>query len=217
MSGDVYEARDEQRQPDTGEGFSAATILFGLILLILGSLWLLDVAGIFNVTWTLVGSVVLILIGTILIGVARHGSHGGMIFLGIVLSFIVLLGSLASWPTFEGGVGDRTITPAGMSELEDEYNWGVGSHLIDFTELELPEGETDVRIQMGVGDLQIRVPEDASYEIDWSVGVGESQVFERNQSGVSLNGSFESDDYDSAERRFAIEIQLGIGALEVQE
>jgi hypothetical protein len=197
------------------EGISPATILFGLILLVLGSLWLLDVADIISVTWTLVGSVILILLGLALIAVARHGSHGGMIFLGIVLSFVVMLGSLASWPTFEGGVGDRAITPATMAELEEEYSWGAGSQVIDFRNLEFPPGETSVRIQMGMGDLEIHLPDDVAHQVDWSVGVGNVQVFERDQSGVGLSGTYEDDDYEATERQLSIEIQLGMGSVEV--
>jgi hypothetical protein len=203
--------------PETQDSVSPGTILFGLILLILGTLWLLDISDVISVTWTLVGSVVLILIGVLLIGAARHGSHGGMVFLGIVLSFVVLLGSLASWPSFEGGVGDRAITPTSMDELESQYNWGVGSQQINLGDVQLPEGVTEVRVQMGVGDLEIIVPEDVAYQIDWTVGLGDAQILERNQSGVSLNGTFESDDYDTAGQQLSLEIQLGMGALEVRE
>jgi hypothetical protein len=216
VTGDVQE-RPIYAEPEGEhqEGMSPATILFGLILLILGSLWLLDVADIISVTWTLVGSVILILIGLALIAVARHGSHGGMIFVGIVLSFVVMLGSLASWPSFEGGVGDRAITPTTMAELEAEYSWGAGSQVIDFRQLEFPAGETSVRIQMGMGDLELLVPDDVAHEVEWSVGVGDVKVFDRSQSGVGLNGTYEDDDYNTAERQLSIDIQLGMGAVEV--
>jgi hypothetical protein len=216
VTGDVQE-RPIYAEPEGEhqEGMSPATILFGLNLLILGSLWLLDVADIISVTWTLVGSVILILIGLALIAVARHGSHGGMIFVGIVLSFVVMLGSLASWPSFEGGVGDRAITPTTMAELEAEYSWGAGSQVIDFRQLEFPAGETSVRIQMGMGDLELLVPDDVAREVEWSVGVGDVKVFDRSQSGVGLNGTYEDDDYNTAERQLSIDIQLGMGAVEV--
>jgi hypothetical protein len=217
MTGDTKERSGfaEETFEEPG-GMSPATVLFGLVLLILGSLWLLDVSNVVNVTWTLVGSAILILIGVLLIAVARHGSHGGMIFVGIVLSVIVLLGSMASWPSFEGGVGDRAITPETLTELEAEYTWGAGSQEIDLRQVDFPDGATDIRIQMGMGDLNVRVPDDMAYRIDWSVGVGDVQVFERSQSGVGLNGTYEDEDYDSAERQLEIEIQLGMGAVEVR-
>jgi hypothetical protein len=214
VTGPVF---DTPSHPDVRESVSPATILFGLILLMLGMLWLLDVAGVFDITWTLVGSFVLILIGVLLIAAARHGSHGGMIFLGIVLSVVVLLGSLASWPSFEGGVGDRAISPTSMTELESEYNWGVGSQEIDLSSIDFPEGETSIAVQMGVGDLQIHLPSGLAYHIEWSVGLGDAQILDRNQSGISLDGTYESDGFDDAERQLSIEVQLGMGALEVRE
>jgi hypothetical protein len=214
VTGPVF---DTPSHPDVRESVSPATILFGLILLMLGMLWLLDVAGVFDITWTLVGSFVLILIGVLLIAAARHGSHGGMIFLGIVLSVVVLLGSLASWPSFEGGVGDRAISPTSMTELESEYDWGVGSQEIDLRSIDFPEGETSIAVQMGVGDLQVHLPPGLAYHIEWSVGLGDAQILDRNQSGISLDGTYESDGFDDAERQLSIEVQLGMGALEVRE
>jgi hypothetical protein len=208
---------DSPTQPDSRDGVSPATILFGLVLLMLGMLWLLDVAGMFDITWTLVGSFILILIGVLLIAAARHGSHGGMIFLGIVLSVVVLLGSLASWPSFEGGVGDRAISPGSITDLASEYNWGVGSQEIDLRAIDFPEGETLIAVQMGVGDLQIHLPPDLAYHIEWSVGLGDAQILDRNQSGISLDGTYESEGYEDAERQLSIEVQLGMGALEVRE
>lgn len=207
----------EQATPDARQTMSLTTVLFGLILLALGTLWLLDVGDVLSVTWTLVGSVLLIVIGVVLLLAAQHGSHGGMIFLGIVLSVIVLFGSLASVPSFDGGVGDRAIAPVDVADLESEYNWGVGSQEIDLRDVELPDGETAVSIQMGTGDIEIRVPDDVAVHVDWRIGLGDAQVLERSQSGFSLNGSYESDGYDDADRQLSLEIQLGLGALEVRE
>ncbi len=202
--------------PAEESGVSPATILFGLILLTLGALWLLDVSGAMSVTWTLVGSVILILIGVLLIVAARQDAHGGMIFLGIVLSAVVLLGSLASWPSFEGGVGDRQIAPQTMEELEAEYSWSVGNQEVDLTQLDYPDGETDVSIRLGTGNLEVTLPDDVGYRIEWTVGLGNADIFDENHTGVSLGSTYTSDDVDDARSVLVLDLQVGLGNLEVR-
>jgi hypothetical protein len=197
------------------DGVSPATILFGVILLTLGGLWLLDVAGAISVTWTLVGSIMLILIGILLIVAARQDSHGGMIFLGIVLSAIVLLGSLASWPSFDGGVGDQQIAPHTFTEVEREYAWSVGNQEVDLSNVEFPDGETEILIRLGTGNLEVTMPEDVGYRITWSVGLGNADIFEENHTGIGLDGTKEED--VDADAVIVLELSVGLGNLEVYQ
>jgi hypothetical protein len=213
MSGNVSEARHETDRPGD---VSPATILFGVILLMLGVLWLLDIGDIIDVTWTLVGSVTLILIGIMLIVTARRDSPEGMIFLGIVLSAVVLLGSLASWPSFEGGVGENDIAPASFEQVEAEYSWAVGSQEIDFSDVSFPEGATSVELRLGTGNIQVIIPDDVAVRVDWSIGLGNADVFDENRSGVNPGGSYQSEGFDSAETQLEIDVSLGMGSLEVR-
>ncbi|TVR68749.1 MAG: hypothetical protein EA415_15835 [Sphaerobacteraceae bacterium] len=215
MSQNVYESGEYNERQSSG--VSPATILFGLILVSLGLLWLLDVSGVMSVTWAIVGSVMLVIIGVLLIVAARQDSHGGMIFLGIILSGVVLLGSLASWPSFEGSIGDEQISPTTMSELQSEYSLSVGSQEIDLTGLTFPEGETDIEIRHGTGDLEIILPDNAAYRIEWSVGLGDAQVLDQNRSGFGQDGVWESDDIEQADVVVNLDVQLGLGALEVRQ
>jgi hypothetical protein len=208
---------DSRVETADAEGLSPATILFGLILVTLGGLWLLDVSDVMSVTWTLVGSVMLIIIGALLIAVARQDSHGGMIFLGIVLSAVVLLGSLASWPSWEGGVGDTQISPNSVAELEAEYSWSVGNQQVDLSNLELPDGETEIAVRLGTGNMEIVLPEDADYVINWSVGLGNADIFDESHTGVSRDGSYTSSSFEDAESAIILDVQLGIGNLEVRQ
>lgn len=216
MSQHVYDEGGGYQEREA-EGVSPATILFGLVLVSLGLLWLLDAAGVFSVTWTVVGSVMLVIIGLLLIAAARQDSHGGMIFLGVVLSGVVLLGSLASWPSFEGSVGDEQIAPTALTELEGEYALSVGNQEIDLTGLSFPDGETEVTVRLGTGNLEIDLPDDVAYRIEWSVGLGEALVLDEEHSGFGLDGEWVSEDIDEADAVLVMEIQLGLGTLEVRQ
>ncbi len=208
-----------QTQPvrDSDQGLSLASIVFGLILISLGVVWILDIAGLIGVTWTLVGGAALILIGVALLIGSREGPHGGMIFLGIVLSVVVILATLASWPTFEGGVGDRSEVPATFTEVEESYNWALGSQFVDLRNVDFPEGETELEVHLGTGDLEVRIPTDIAYRIEWSVGLGDAKILDYNQSGISLDGIHESDGYEDADVRLLLDIRVGMGAVEVRQ
>lgn len=197
------------------QGLSIGTILFGVILLALGVLWLLDAAGAIDVTWTFVGAVMLVLIGVALLIGAREGSHGGMIFVGLVLTVVVLAGSFITVPAFWNGVGERETVPETFEAVEESYNWGVGSQRIDFREVAFPEGETEISVQLGTGELLIFVPSDIGVDVSWRVGMGEAQVLDREHSGIGLNGDHQTANYDEQERQLRLSIQLGMGSVEV--
>jgi hypothetical protein len=196
---------------------SVGTVLFGMILVTLGLLWLLDVSGAIDVTWTFVSAVMLILVGGVLIIGAREGSHGGLVFLGLVLSAIVLIGSLATWPSFGGGVGDRETAPTLFSEVESEYRWGMGSERYDFRNVEFPEGDTEIRVSLGMGDLEMIFPDDIGVRVEYQVGAGDVTALEREQSGVGIRGSTQTDGFEESEQRVIIDVQVGLGSVEVRQ
>lgn len=207
---------DTGPEPLEERNVSLATVLFGLILVTLGGLWLLDVTSVMDVTWTLVGSVILILIGVLLIVAARQDSHGGMIFLGIVLSAIVLLGSLATWPSFDGGVGDRTIAPPEVEELEAEYTWSIGNQEVDLTGIDLPDGETEIAVRLGTGNLEVMIPDDVGYRIEWTVGLGNADILDESHTGFGLGDTYTSENIDEAESVLVLDLQVGLGNMEVR-
>lgn len=202
---------------EPGGGISLGTILFGLILLAIGVLWLLDLTGALDITWTIVGAVMLVLVGLALFVGAREGSHGGLVFLGIVLSVVVLFGSLATWPSFNTEVGERSIAPESVEAIEDEYEWGAGESTLDLRDVDFPEGETDVSIQLGAGEVVVYVPEDIGVRIDWQAGVGNVQIIGREQSGFGIDGSYETEGFADEPIRLFLDVQVGAGRIEVRQ
>lgn len=207
---------DSGPEPIEERNVSLATVLFGLILVTIGGLWLLDVTSLMDITWTLVGSVILILLGVLLIVAAREDAHGGMIFLGIVLSAIVLLGSLATWPSFDGGVGDRMIAPSAVEELDEEFTWAIGSQEVDFTGMEFPDGETEVVVRLGTGTLEVMIPDDVGYRIEWSVGLGSADILDESHTGFGLGNTYVSENIDETEAVLVLDLEVGLGDMEVR-
>jgi hypothetical protein len=193
----------------TERTFSMGRLLSGVLLVVLGVLWLVEEFTDVDIAWASVLPVILILIGVGLMFGAATGTHGGLITLGIVVTVLVVLSSavevLVDVP-FRGGFGDHQETPI---TLEEEYRWAIGSMRIDLTEVPDPAGTTELSV--GIGELVVIVPTGVSVWVEADAGVGEVVVFDQTESGISPEGTFGN---DGAE--WHIIARIGIGKVEVR-
>ncbi len=116
-----------------------------------------------------------------------------------------------------GGVGD---TNANLERVRLENltaNTGVGE--FDIT---LPGGTYDVKVNSGVGTVILDVPESSGVELIIHGGIGGVNVpghFDKVTDGDNFlgdEGTWRSENYESAETRIRIEINKGIGDLTIR-
>jgi hypothetical protein len=163
---------------------TAGRLAFGLVLLGIGAGWLLEALGV-DIPWDLVLPSVLIAIGGLLIITARSGAgHGGLITGGVVLTVVLLIGTAFDVP-FTGGVGERTVRPTELV-MDREVELGMGELTLDLTEVDFATiaGGTELRARVGVGQLMVIVPDDASIRVEARSGLGNVQVFGQEEGGV---------------------------------
>jgi phage shock protein PspC (stress-responsive transcriptional regulator) len=87
-----------------------------------------------------------------------------------------------------GGVGERTDRPATVAEIKPEYRVGVGKMTLDLRRIELPAGDTDVKLVVGVGEAIVRVPENACVSTDAQIGAGQADVIDGDgESGIDVD------------------------------
>jgi predicted membrane protein len=189
--------------------FSMGRLLSGVLLVVLGVLWLVEEFTDLHIAWASVLPVILILIGVGLMFGAATGSHGGLITLGIFITILVVLSSavevLVDVP-FRGGVGDHQESPA---TLEAEYRWAVGSMRIDLTDVVDLTGTTELSV--GIGELVVIVPNGVTVWVEADGGLGEVVVFGQTQSGISPETT-----YGSEGAELHIIARIGIGKVEVK-
>jgi predicted membrane protein len=114
----------------------------------------------------------------------------------------------------DGGVGDREYQPASASELRDRYEIGIGSIDVDLTDVELPDGRTDLNVDVGMGEALVYVPRGACVTTDVQIGAGASDIFDRENDGVDV--AFADDPTPPAGRpELHINADIGVGAIEV--
>jgi phage shock protein PspC (stress-responsive transcriptional regulator) len=92
----------------------------------------------------------------------------------------------------DGQAGDRSITPMVPSDLDREYRHAIGVLRLDLSNLQLPPGQTPLKLSMGAGQVEVTVPWDAEVEARAEVGAGTFDLFGNRQTGVNLDGKSRS-------------------------
>jgi Cell wall-active antibiotics response 4TMS YvqF len=167
---------------------SATRLVAGVLLVLLGVGWLLEVLDVVDVPWDLLLPVALVLVGLALLSTARlERGHGGLIVTGVVLSVLLLVGSSIDVP-FGGGVGDRLYRPATPADLRGDYQLGLGQLTVDLGNLPTLEGVDveHVRVRLGMGKLIVIVPDTLPVLVEARAGLGNVQVFDVEGSGVDV-------------------------------
>jgi cell wall-active antibiotic response 4TMS protein YvqF len=86
-----------------------------------------------------------------------------------------------------GGVGQREYRPTSVASLRPEYKLGMGQLNVDLRSLELPAGQTAVKLRVGFGEAHLQVPEGVCVATDAQVGVGAIDIPQRVGDGADVN------------------------------
>jgi phage shock protein PspC (stress-responsive transcriptional regulator) len=116
-----------------------------------------------------------------------------------------------------GGIGDREWDVERVRDLDDEYELAIGSGVLDLSRLN-PGSRTipEIDVSVGIGELEIIVPEGAEVTVDVEVGAGEYDVLGHSDDGVGLDLE-RTRDGDPGSDRFVINAHVGLGDLQIRE
>jgi phage shock protein PspC (stress-responsive transcriptional regulator) len=211
---EVAKAPAGPRSPVPGVTLAGLLIVVGLLALITHfSGWDIGARG-------FLGSALLVVGLGLVVGAFTGGrtARGGLIALGVVLSLGLITASSVDWRHAGDGVGDRTYLPSTVAEVPGTYRGGVGDLTVDFTRLarDVASDPVTTRIEHGVGDLQIVVPDSADVRLEIEHGLGDVEVFDR---GSATSGFFpgtgSSSWTDDGQAEFVLTINNGVGDVEV--
>jgi phage shock protein PspC (stress-responsive transcriptional regulator) len=141
----------------------------------------------------------------------------GRIVLGIVagLLLIALAGLLlAIRVPFFSGIGDRTEQPALAQDVHSKYTLGVGNLDLDFGGVELPKGQTFVKAELGIGDLRVTVPKDATVKVEARAQVGDVTLFDEHEHGTHVRS--QAFDRTGSGRVLVLDARTGVGRVIVE-
>ncbi len=158
-----------------------ARITWNVIVVTLGVMIALNWADVTDISTHTMVTVSLALTAVGLLLSAFYGRARGLIVIGMVLTLLAL-------PTnvdVNGGVGDRTWTPATVAEAaSSQYELGIGSAKLDLRPLVSSMQSTEasyINARVGIGDLVVLIPYEstARFVIQASTSAGDITLPDR--------------------------------------
>ena len=192
--------------------------VLGALLLLFGGVWMLRETGLVDIGWRAIGSLLLVALGIGLVVTARSRGGGGLVVLGAGLAVALAVSSGVESGKFSFGdhVGGRRFVPLTLDSVENGYEQGVGDLTIDLGEVTFPEGEKEIRVDVGIGDVIVHVPSDVGVKLTANIGAGDISLFGAQRArGVGLDRHMTSANYDLTTKRVHFFVNIGLGDLAV--
>ncbi len=108
-------------------------------------------------------------------------------------------------------VGDINIGKQPWKIGEKRMQIGVGDTDVDFTKAILEPGENVFELTGWVGSIEMLIPSDMPVHIECSTRIGDVTVFDEKYSGSAKSVTYTSPDYQEADKKLRIVVQLSIG------
>jgi phage shock protein PspC (stress-responsive transcriptional regulator) len=146
-------------------------------------------------------------------------SRGGLILLGVLLSIALTVAAVprGDWHvSMAGGVGNRDYQPQTAADVHPVYDAAIGNTTVDLTEVDLTGASTPIttRVDGGVGNLHVLLPDSADVRVSVQDGLGHVDVLGHGSTDGFYKGSgaaWSGDDHPE----FVLTIDAGIGNVEV--
>jgi hypothetical protein len=169
-------------------GPRSATYVLAVILLAAGVLALLGVLGVVSPAFDTVVAGALVAVGAAMVVGAFRGRARWLAALGVPAIGLLMVDDVATVP-FDAGTGDRVVMVAESGRNTDDHELSVGSLTLDLRDVEGDRADPPrIEASVGIGELQVLVPDDMEARVDASVGIGDI-----NGAGVADNGDGEID------------------------
>jgi phage shock protein PspC (stress-responsive transcriptional regulator) len=116
----------------------------------------------------------------------------------------------------DGGIGNRDYRPASGVDIRDHYKLGIGQLVVDLRDTQLPKGDVPLKMDVGIGEARLILPDDVCVATDAEVGMGDVSVLGNDHSGVEV-------DYEDvpsaapATTRVLLKANVGIGAIRIRD
>jgi len=129
----------------------------------------------------------------------------------LVVAIAVATAVTAAWfdVSLGDGVGSRVVAPTSAAELKPSYELGIGNLRVDLSDVGTLTTESHVLAKVGLGELRIVVPRDASVTATATAKAGEVYVFGRHDDGRHAKASAGSGG------KLVIDARVGAGRIDI--
>ncbi|HEX5585838.1 MAG TPA: LiaF domain-containing protein, partial [Acidimicrobiia bacterium] len=153
-------------------------ITLSALLVLAGVVWLLDLADVITLDVGVMVALALALVGAALITSAWFGRARGLIALGIALALAVGAFGVIDVP-LRGGIGDTTHRPRAVGAVDGSYEMAIGRLTVDLGAVDFSGRRRTVHAALGIGKLDVIVPDGVRVVADGHAGAGTVIVFGR--------------------------------------
>ena len=185
-------------------------VTVAVVLITLGVLAAIDNIGNIDVSMRHYVGAAMLVVGVGLLVGAVAGRARGLIILGVMLVPPLLASPIAD---LDFGDTDVRITPESVSDIESSYSHDVGSFVIDLTDVDFAGATVEINADLGLGELEVIVPDDITVEAYGEVAIGEVNVFGITSGGIgeiSRRGSV-----DGTDGNLRVDARVDIGSVNI--
>jgi len=183
----------------------------GVVLLAGGALWLLAATDFVDLSYPVAIGILLIVIGVVI--ALTPGRHGLLVLLGILVALAGVPALFVDSDLWDEGIGDSLERPESAADLVP-FEHGIGKLTVDLTAPRLDLDGERVEASLGIGDLEVIVPDDADVDLDAHVGAGNIDAFGDEENGFDVDVSGITG--TSGTQELDLELEVGIGSLRVR-
>ena len=137
-----------------------------------------------------------------------------LILLGIVALPAAAISAFLTVP-LEGGIADGSFRPENVAEVQPAYHLLGGRLTLDLTGLEAGSDAVTVAASVGVGDLYVMVPRNATVQVNGTVQGGQLVLLGREHVGTGLADRV-SDAGRGGGATLILALDVGIGSVWVE-
>jgi predicted membrane protein len=138
----------------------------------------------------------------------------GLILLGI---WLLLRPALAGQKTALRYSLFGPVRREGTWQVSEQEIWlFLGDIRLDFTQAEIPPGETEIRIFTFIGDVKVLVPEGLGVSVSSTAFISSAKVLDRKRDSFVAPVEVTTEGYETAERKVRLETLCFISDVKVK-
>jgi hypothetical protein len=217
---------EESNGGAAGSGLVTPTVL-SLLAIGVGVCWALHAASVLQLSVASVAAGGLVIVGAGLLASLWLGRAPGLIFAGVALAGVLLVASVVepwlaeqrwlhadTWQPvvldhLKASAGARNHQPHTLDDLQPVYELGLGDLTLDLTQLDFSGETREVRVKLGLGELNVIVPSGTRVEAHGEVGLGEATALDRHEEGSGIR--IDSSDPGQEQGRLRVDFNVGMG------
>lgn len=200
---------------DRNGGGSLSHTVAGLVLLLLGAAWLLDLLDVVELRAAYVLPALLTIVGVALMVGSLRRQHGGLIALGTILTVFTVFAAVAPSESLRGGLGQRDFVVTDEADLAARYELAVGDMNIDLSRVRITE-PTKIRVVMGTGDLSVILPAETEVSVTATTGAGQINLPGEEADGLAVKRTYRTPAFTTADNALELELEMGAGSIDVR-